>query len=239
MRTLATEYTVIAVDNRGTCGADDHGCAFSIEDMADDIVALADHLGIGRFLLAGHSMGGAIAQTVAYRHPGRVEALALCNTFARFGDRARRLCDDISELCRSGAGQGEILEAIVARVFSSSFLTPQLTGLVKSVWSGVLFGQSEYDYYRQASALIEFDSSPWVGSLRVPTLIVDSAEDELCLRQDADRLAELIVGARRTTLVGGHASPIEQPAAFCEALLSFFRTRSEGVEPVPRGDRSL
>jgi len=227
MRTLAAEYTVIAVDNRGAGRTNDHGCAFSIEDMADDVVALADYLGVRRFLLAGHSMGGAIAQTVAHRYPDRVEALALCNTFARFGDQARRLSEAVSELCRSGAAQGEVLEAIVARVFSARFLTPQLSALVKSAWSGALFGESDYDYRRQAFALREFDSSPWLASLRVPTLIVDSAEDQLCMRQDADRLAELIVGARRRTLPGGHASPIEQPAAFCEALLSFFRTRFE------------
>lgn len=225
MGRLAAEYTVIAVDNRARTS--ERGRALSIEDMADDIVALADHLNIGQFLLAGHSMGGAIAQAVAYRYPSRVEALALCNTFARFGDQARRLSDEVSELCRSGAAQGEVLEAIVARVFSARFLTPQLAALVKSVWSGALLGKLEYHYRQQASALKEFDSSPWVGSLRVPTLIVDSAEDQLCMRQDADRLAELIVGATRTTLMGGHASPIEQPAAFCEALLSFFRMRLE------------
>ena len=221
MRKLVTEYTVIAVDNRGSARGADLSRALTIEDMADDVVALADHLGARRFLLAGHSMGGAIAQAVAYRYPDRVGALALCNTFARFRDQHRRLCDDLSELHRSGA-QGEILDAMVARVFSPGFLTPQMTALAKSIWSSGLSGQSKYDYHRHASALREFDSSQWVGSLRVPTLIVDSAEDQLCGREDADRLAELIVGAKRVTLAGGHASTIEQPAAFCEALLSFF-----------------
>lgn len=76
---------------------------------------------------------------------------------------------------------------------------------------------------RQAAALKNFDSSAWAGSLRMPTLVVDSAEDHICGRADADRLAGLIRGARRITLSGGHASPLERPAELARALLCFFR----------------
>ncbi|WP_339115571.1 alpha/beta fold hydrolase [Thioclava sp. GXIMD2076] len=48
---------------------------YHLSDMADDVLALADHLGIGRFACAGFSMGGMIAQHVAMQAPGRVTAL--------------------------------------------------------------------------------------------------------------------------------------------------------------------
>jgi len=224
---LAAEYTVVAVDNRGAGRTSDAGRFFSIEDMADDIVALAGTLGVHRFLLAGHSMGGAIAQSVAYRYPERVEALALCNTFVRFDAEAGRFADQIIDLYRSGANRGEIVAAMLPRVFSASFLTPQLLTLMRSSHSNGAPPQSEHDYRRQVAALRNFDSSPWIGSLCVPGVVIDSTQDLLARRKDADRLAQLIRGAARVTLAGGHSSPLEQPAALSQVLLSFFRARSE------------
>ena len=220
---LAAEHSVIAVDHRGAAQAGDHGSPCSIADMADDIAVLASRLGIRRFLLAGHSMGGAIAQSVAHRYPHRVQGLALCNSFVRLGEEARRFSEQILNLYRTGATSGEIAAAMLPRVFSTGFLTPQMLAVVKSDRDNRLFRQSEHDYQRQAAALKNFDSSAWAGSLRMPTLVVDSAEDHICGRADADRLAGLIRGARRITLSGGHASPLERPAELARALLCFFR----------------
>ena len=55
---------------------DRSAAGYSLADMADDGVALLDHLGIGRAHVAGASMGGMIAQMIAVRHPRRVLSLA-------------------------------------------------------------------------------------------------------------------------------------------------------------------
>jgi proline iminopeptidase len=52
----------------------------TMAQLADDAVALADHLGLDRFVVFGHSYGGFIAQELAIRHPDRVEALLLIDT---------------------------------------------------------------------------------------------------------------------------------------------------------------
>src|SRR4051812_6261471 len=59
--------------------------AYSLEDMADDGVALLDHLGIDAAHVVGASMGGMIAQTIAIRHPDRV--LSLTSIMSTTGDR--------------------------------------------------------------------------------------------------------------------------------------------------------
>ena len=53
---------------------------FRLEDCADDVVALADELGVRSFIPVGYSMGGPIAQLVWKRHPSRVEGMVLCAT---------------------------------------------------------------------------------------------------------------------------------------------------------------
>src|SRR3954447_11304609 len=59
--------------------------AYSLEDMADDGVALLDHLGLRAAHVVGASMGGMIAQTIAIRHPERV--LSLTSIMSTTGDR--------------------------------------------------------------------------------------------------------------------------------------------------------
>lgn len=79
-------FFVVRPDNRDvglshqTGGPDDTVADYDLSDMADDVVALLDHLGIGRAHLTGMSMGGYIVQLVAIEHPERVAALGLMST---------------------------------------------------------------------------------------------------------------------------------------------------------------
>src|SRR5690606_19556913 len=67
----------IAVDMRGHGRSADAPPSFRIDELADDIVALMDHLGILRATVVGHSLGTLVAQAVAAEHPSRVDGLVL------------------------------------------------------------------------------------------------------------------------------------------------------------------
>src|ERR1700712_2531934 len=81
LRRLSARCSVISFDNRGTghTGKPDEG--YDIGNMARDVVGLFDALSLPRVHLFGFSMGGAIAQEVAIRFPGRVNRLILFGTF--------------------------------------------------------------------------------------------------------------------------------------------------------------
>jgi pimeloyl-ACP methyl ester carboxylesterase len=79
----AAGYRVITFDNRGVAPSSSPVAPYTVAVMAEDALGLLDHLQIPIARIAGHSMGGWIAETLAVRHPERVRAAAFlgsCNT---------------------------------------------------------------------------------------------------------------------------------------------------------------
>jgi pimeloyl-ACP methyl ester carboxylesterase len=75
---VAAGYQVVIVDNRGMGPSSAPPAPYSVAQMAGDALGLLDHLGhAGPVRVAGHSLGGWIAETLAARHPDRVRAAAL------------------------------------------------------------------------------------------------------------------------------------------------------------------
>jgi pimeloyl-ACP methyl ester carboxylesterase len=68
----AAGYQVVTFDNRGVAPSSSPPAPYSIADLVDDTLRLLDHLGMGSVRVAGHSMGGWVAETLAIRHPERV-----------------------------------------------------------------------------------------------------------------------------------------------------------------------
>ena len=76
---LSGDYRCIAWDERGF-GATPATAPFTYWDMADDAVALLDHLGVDQAVFAGMSQGGFISLRAALAHPDRVRGLVLIDT---------------------------------------------------------------------------------------------------------------------------------------------------------------
>jgi pimeloyl-ACP methyl ester carboxylesterase len=81
---VAAGYTVATFDNRGVAPSSSPPAPYSVDLLTDDAVALLDHLGWDEPVrVAGHSMGGWIAETLVLDHPGRVHAAALMGSANR------------------------------------------------------------------------------------------------------------------------------------------------------------
>ena len=75
-------YQVVTFDNRGVAPSSAPPAPYTIDEMTDDTVGLLDHLGLESVHVAGYSMGGWVAETLAYRHPERVRSavfMGSCN----------------------------------------------------------------------------------------------------------------------------------------------------------------
>lgn len=75
----AAGYRVLALDQRGH-GGSAHADTYSFEEMREDLRQFADALGLDRFVLGGHSMGGTVAELFAERYPGRLAGLIVVDS---------------------------------------------------------------------------------------------------------------------------------------------------------------
>jgi len=78
----AAGYRVVTFDNRGVAPSSSPPAPYTVDQMVDDTVGLLDHLDLTTVRIAGYSMGGWVAETLAFRHPERVGAavfIGSCN----------------------------------------------------------------------------------------------------------------------------------------------------------------
>jgi len=215
---LAREFRVVALDQRG------HGLGlrgqgpFRLEQCADDVAALADHLGIARFITVGYSMGGAVAQLVWHRHRELVDGLVLCassRTFIR--SRTDRVAFDVlaSTAAVARATRAHELTRMVAGVRASR---PAATGRRGSALNHLL-GHDWTQITEAGHAIGRFDSRHWISKVTIPTAVVVNLTDHLVPTRHQLELAEAIPGASVHRVAGGHCVCASAPTLFVPTLI--------------------
>jgi pimeloyl-ACP methyl ester carboxylesterase len=226
---LAKEHYVVIFDNRGVGQTTDSGEPFTVETMADDAMALAEALKLNRPSIAGHSLGGAITQMIAKKYSHKIHKITLCNTFIKFNKASENAFRHVVTLYQHGASQADIMDWVIPCVFSRSFVTPELTDMIRKFSNENPHPQLLNDYQRQLEALINFDSSAWISSLPLPhqnILVIGSEEDITATLDESKELVAHLIGSKLGILAGAHASAVEQPEPFLKLLQPFFK---EGI----------
>jgi 3-oxoadipate enol-lactonase len=187
-----------------------------LEDCADDAIAVADTLGIDRFIPVGYSMGGPIAQLTWRRHGDRVIGLVLCATAARFNSSQARW----SFLGLSGLARLARLTPAQARVWITEQLYLQRKATEWEPWAVAEASRHEWRMILEAgSSLGKFDSRQWLGDIDVPTSVILTMRDEVVPLRRQLELVDMIPAARAWRIDGGHDSIIANSNRFGPALI--------------------
>lgn len=218
---LRDSYRCLTYDARGFGSSPVGALPSSVETlMADDLLALMDHVGVDEAVLVGHSMGGLAVGGVALAHPARVRALVMCDTPFAFVTRAlsewsvRQI-----ERVRSGFDVNEHFFApgFAERNPSMHYLYSALNRL-NPAWDGVR-DVSAYETWRDAPPG-DYSNFP------VPSLFLVGEHDELTDPDLVRATAEAVAGARYVEIPGaGHSAYAENPAAVNEAIRAFLDAR--------------
>ncbi|MGB5834996.1 MAG: alpha/beta fold hydrolase [Thiohalocapsa sp.] len=222
---LAEHRSVVLLDNRG-CGrtAPQH-CPNSIDAMADDCIALADHLGIDRFDLLGHSMGGFVALDCALRYQERIGHLVLANAAAASSARNDALFDDWCGSWESGIDRALWFRNFFYWVFTPAFFEPAST--VEDLLRLNLdypFPQSIEGFAGQVAAIRGFDHWTALTKVGADTLVLCSERD-LVFPPGADAAGLASIPGARVVVIPdqAHALHVEAPNLFLGPVLDFLR----------------
>ena len=218
-RALSARFRVLKPDlpGRGETPSASDG---TIEGYADFMAAILDTLPGGAGL-AGFSMGGYAALALARRRPQTLRALALVDTRASADDETGRAKRDEAIATVRASGVAPIVEAMLPRLLAPESLSNRdLVERARRIMSRQKAETVEADLRAMRDRP---DARPFLGEIRIPTLVLVGERDTLTPPADSEAMAAAIPGARLVTVPGaGHLTPMERPGAVAAALGEFF-----------------
>jgi pimeloyl-ACP methyl ester carboxylesterase len=216
---LGKTHRVITYDNRGAGRSDAPDEPYAIAQMADDLVALLDHLGVDRAAIAGWSMGGVIAQTLALAHPQRVARLLLLGSFAAPDGYLAAAISNWVNVRRSNMSYEQVVRHVARLVYSPALANkPQAYEAFIQAMLSNPFRQTEHGFFRQAAALLAYAAPDRLGELAAPTTVLVGEHDQLTPPYLSMKLAQAIPGARLQVLPAGHSGFVERPDDWTTAI---------------------
>lgn len=220
---LAPHFRVITYDHRGTGRSGgmvpEQG---GITAMADDVLDIADRLGVERFSLMGHALGGLIGLDLALRVPQRLEKLVLINAWSKADPHSGRCFDVRLELLEK-SGVPMFVKAQPLFLYPSIWMAENPDRLAAEEAHAISHFQGEENIRRRIAALRAFDVDARLAEVKAPTLVVATRDDLLVPYSRSLRLVEGLGAVAHLLLTdfGGHAVNVVAPNPFNEAVLRF------------------
>ncbi len=232
---FSRHFRTITFDARGERGLEN-----GVADLAADVVALLDHLGVGKAHVLGTSLGGFVAQELALVRPDLVDRLILvCTSYGGRGPEAmsaRALADMM------GWGSFSAEEAVrrgLETATSEAYRADRPEEFEQLVRWRLADSSSTAAHNAQTKAGARFDLSGDVEHITSPTLVIHGAEDRYVPAANAAALAESIPGARLRVLDrAGHLVFIERSAEVNRDVVSFLKPRKQRKTPKPPAERA-
>lgn len=215
---LTGRYRVVAPDLRG-CGASPRGPGpYTPWQMARDIEALMRAEGITHAPVVGHSMGGAVAMSLALLAPERVSRLVIANSVPSFRPRRPRELGEIALRLLMIALLGpRRLGALMAR---RNFPRPEQSAL-RALVEARSARNKRCVYMASLLALTRWSVRPRLQEITMPALVIASERDYVPV-DDVRRFAEALPDGRFEMVPGAHHGlPLERGALFAELLRDF------------------
>lgn len=213
-RAFSDDFRVLCPDTRGHGNSPVPAGPYSIADLAADVLALLDRLGVEQTHLVGLSLGGMIAMEMSSSHPKRVRSLTVISTSAFLGPRWA--WTERAALVR-GTGTAAVSNAVVGRWFTAEFAAAN-PDLVADMQRMIEHTPAE-GYAACCEAIADMDLRSRLGAIDAPTLVIAGRDDPAAPPEHLQAIARAIPNATYLELSpAAHLANWEQQGPVNEAL---------------------
>jgi len=215
---VARNFRVVTYDHRGTGQSTKSPPPYSVDAMADDVLALMDHLRIDRVHFVGHSTGGAIGQVLGARHGDRIKSLMLAGTWGRHDPYFRR-CFDARLPVLHALGPKAYVELTSLLLYPPKWISQNYKELLELEAANAAGMQYIDILEARIKAICDFDMTDEHGDIKAPTLIMSAKDDMTTASFFAEELHAAIPGSKLIMIEsGGHFFPLIAAEQFFLAL---------------------
>lgn len=213
---LVSDFQLLRIDTRGHGASDAPVGDYTLDLLADDVLAVMDAAKVKKAIFCGISLGGMMSMKIALKAPERVEALILACTSSAFDSAfwVKRISDVRTN------GIASIADAGISRLFSEDFFNADKIAI--NTARNTLAMMSSEGYAGCGAAIRDMNLLPELPKISVPTLVLGGSKDTATpFEGHGDRIAAAIPGAKSVVLPVGHLASIEAPEEFAAAVRKF------------------
>jgi aminoacrylate hydrolase len=221
-------FQVVNHDHRGTGQSSRDHIAYSVPQMARDVIELADGLGIERFHFAGHSTGAAIGQELALSYPDRLISAVLSSGWARRDPWFVRCFETRERLLRT-AGPSAYVRGQALFIFPPWWVSENDQALSEMEETQLKHFPPTDIVSSRIAAITSYGPGEALSGVRTPSLVICADDDHLTPPHLSVEMHRLIPGSDLVVLpTGGHFNTLTRPHEFNETVLEWLLAQVEG-----------
>jgi len=224
MPVLESQYRVVRIDMRGHGDSDAPVGPYTLDELADDVIGVMDHLGIQRCHWVGLSIGGMYGQSLLLRYPERFLSAVLCDTASFMPPEAIAAWQDRIELITNN-GLGSIVDATMERWF-----TPPYIAANSAEFQAVRAQMERADqngYLGCVEAIKGLNFLERLPEIEHPVRLIVGREDLATPVEASEAMHDRIQDSDLIIIEeASHISNVEQTAVFNDALTGFLSQQS-------------
>lgn len=213
---LLDGYKVVTMDNRGS-GMTEYEGSFDTDDMADDIIALMDHLSIGKAHIVGWSMGSTISHRIALRYPERIASMTFVSAYTKRPARSSYVMNAAIRAVEEGADFDVFSMMLNGMCFGETAFTVQ----EKKGSTFKLPSESRIEGIRDQMKVVDgYDGRHQIKDIPFDVLVVHGKEDVMVPPWIGERIANAIPNSKLVWIPdAGHIIP---PSTYINSLKDHF-----------------
>lgn len=212
-------FQVLAFDHRGMGDSGVPDAEYTMSDLADDVIALVDHVGWTSFRVFGISFGGMVAQHVAALIPERIERMVLACTSSGGAGGSSYPLHELYAL--SDDERALRYPTILDTRFTPEFVANDETArLMLSMPRPTLTGDAKRGLDLQMNARRHHDAFDLLPTITCPVMVAAGATDGIAPPENCRRLADRLPKAEYHEFSGGHMFMLQDRSA-TPAMIDF------------------